>query len=145
MITVDTNILVYAHRAETRLHRAAAALLKSLADGNEPWVLLWPCLYEFLRVVTHPRIFDPPTPLRLALDTVGKLLGCPTAVVLAETTRHNALLPAVLGAAGTTGNHVFDGHIAALMREHAIDEIVTTDRDFHRFKGIRVRLLGETP
>jgi len=143
MITIDTNVLVYAHRRETALHLQAAQLLQALADGDEPWALLWPCVYEFLRVVTHPRVFDPPTKLPLALKAIESLLDCPTVVLPSETPRHRASFLSVIAAAGAGGNHVFDGHIAALMREHAIDEIVTTDRDFFRFPGIRVRILGE--
>ena len=60
MIALDTNILVYAHRAELPDHARAMSLLKRLATGWEPWALPWPCIYEFLRVITHPRVFDPP-------------------------------------------------------------------------------------
>src|SRR5690606_30332600 len=67
VIAVDTNILVYAHRRDMDLHRAAAACLRTLAEGLAAWALPWPCLHEFLAIVTHRRIFAPPTSLDRAL------------------------------------------------------------------------------
>lgn len=63
MIAVDTNVLIYAHREEMPYHSQALAWLRHLAEGQEPWVTPVFCLGEFIRVVTHPRVFDPPTPL----------------------------------------------------------------------------------
>ncbi len=63
MRALDTNVLVYADREETPEHETALRLVRSLATGSEPWILPWPCIYEFLRVVTHPRVFHPPTPI----------------------------------------------------------------------------------
>ena len=57
MIAGDTNLLVYAHRRESRLHEAASSLLRGLAEGNDVWAIPWPCCYEFLSVVTNPRIW----------------------------------------------------------------------------------------
>ena len=71
MIALDTNILVYARREETSHHARAREILKQLAEGEQPWALPWPCIYEFIRVVTHPRVFDPPTDLESALRRPG--------------------------------------------------------------------------
>jgi len=138
MKTVDTNILVYAHREEFDRHEAAVTLLRTLATSAEPWVLLWPCLYEFVRVVTHPRVFSPPTPLADALEALEGLLSSPSVVTVSETSRHGAWFARLLKDSNCTGNLVFDAHIAALMKEHGISEIITSDRDFHRFPGITV-------
>lgn len=62
MIAVDTNILVYAHRSEMSQHARALTVLRDLAEGAQPWGLPVVVLGEFLRVVTHPRMFDPPSP-----------------------------------------------------------------------------------
>jgi predicted nucleic acid-binding protein len=35
------------------------------------------------------------------------------------------------------GNLVTDAHIVALMRQHGVGTIMTRDRDFRRFEGIR--------
>ena len=67
MIAVDTNILVYSVRADSPWHPAALQCLRDLAEGASPWAIAWPCIHEFIAVVTHPRIYKPPTPLRDAL------------------------------------------------------------------------------
>jgi len=58
VIAIDTNVLVHSHRAESPWHERAVAALRAAATG--PWAIPWPCIHEFLAVVTHPRIFDPP-------------------------------------------------------------------------------------
>lgn len=139
MRAVDTNVLVNAAVAGTAHHRAAGDLLRGLAEGAAPWAIPWPCLYEFLRVVTHPRVFHPPMPLPRALEVVEALLQAPAVVVLSETERHGDIVLAVLRQAGVTGNLVHDAHIAALCLEHGVSELLTVDRDFSRFHGLRVR------
>jgi toxin-antitoxin system PIN domain toxin len=139
VIAVDTNILVYARREELPQHRKARALLAQLAEGDAPWALPWPCVYEFLRVVTHPRVFDPPTDLGVALEDLESLLGSPSLVLLGEGPAHGGHLRRVVTEGRATGNLVHDAHIAALIVEHGARELLTTDRDFARFPGIRVR------
>ena len=70
MIAVDTNILVYAHRRDSPFHDAALQRMTELAEGRSAWALPWPCLHEFIGIVTHPRIYKTPTPLAGALDQV---------------------------------------------------------------------------
>ena len=86
MIAVDTNILVYAHRADSAWHDAAARCVTELAEGAPPWALPWPCLHEFLAVVTHPRIYNPPTPLAAAIDQVEAWLESPSLTLVLEST-----------------------------------------------------------
>ena len=62
MVAVDTNILIYAHRADSPWHARADQVIAELAEGSSLWAIPWPCLHEFLAVVTHPRVYDPPTP-----------------------------------------------------------------------------------
>ena len=88
MIAVDTNVLVYAHREDSPFHAAAARHMTALAEGRLPWAIPWPCLHEFLAVVTHPRIYNPPTPVALALGQVDAWLESPTLVLLAESDQH---------------------------------------------------------
>jgi toxin-antitoxin system PIN domain toxin len=138
MKAVDTNVLVEAAREEMPHHGKALALVRKLATGAEPWALPWPCVYEFLRVVTHPRVFDPPTAVGVAAGNVATLTSSPSVVMLGEGPRHADWMQRVVRESRATGNHVFDAHIAALLREHGVDEILTRDADFHRFKGLRV-------
>ena len=84
MIAVDTNLLVYGHREDHEWFGSASDCLRGLAEGVDAWAVPWPCPHEFLAIVTHPRIFVPPTPLELALDQVAAWLESPSLVVLGE-------------------------------------------------------------
>jgi toxin-antitoxin system PIN domain toxin len=139
MKAVDTNVLVYARRAETPQHTIALDLLRRLAEGNEPWAVPWPCIYEFLRVITHKRVFDPPTDLDVALDDLAKLFESPSLVLLGEGQRHRTHLKMAVAGGRAIGNLVHDAHIAALCLEHGVHEILTGDRDFARFPGLATR------
>lgn len=139
MIALDTNILVYARRKETPHHPAALKLLRELAEGDTPWALPWPCVYEFLRVVTHRRVFDPPTPVAAALEDLDQLLTSPSLVLLGEGPAHARHFHAVLAQGRCEGNLVFDAHIAALCLEHGVREILTADEDMRRFPPLRAR------
>ncbi len=140
MIAVDTNVLVYANRAGAPLQAAAQARLAELAEGDEPWGLPVACLWGFVRVVTQP-VFDPPTPLDQALDVVDRLLASPSVRVLAPGARHRSLLRQIAIEARAAGRVFTDAVIVALCKEHGVDTILTNDRDFRRFSGIRVKLL----
>jgi len=139
LIAVDTNILVYAHRRDSPWHEQAAACLRELAEGTASWALPWACLHEFLAIVTHERIFSPPTPLSKALEQVAAWLESPTLVVLAETEGYWDVLARVVGRAKVTGPRVHDGRVAALCIHHGVRELLTADRDFTRFGDLKTR------
>ena len=139
MIAVDTNILVYARREETPFHKRAKAILENLALGDRPWALPWPCIYEFLRVVTHPRVFDPPSDPELVIEGLQSLFRSPSLVLLGEGPSHMGSMKQAILSSRSSGNLVHDAHIAALLLEHGVDELWTHDRDFGRFPGLRVR------
>ncbi|HTG19625.1 MAG TPA: TA system VapC family ribonuclease toxin [Reyranella sp.] len=138
MIAVDTNILVYAHREDSPFHAAAIERLTELAEGPATWAIPWPCLHEFLSIVTHPRIYVPPSPLTRALEQVDAWLGSPTLALLAESATHWSTLRALLVAGRVTGPRVHDGRVAALCRQHGVRELWSADRDFSRFAGLAV-------
>jgi len=134
---IDTNILIFAEITTSTRHAVARDLLHRLAEGPLPWALPWPCAYEFLRVVTHPKVYHPPVPLPRALADLHRILEAPSVTLLSETERHPAIMEEVLRDAGVTGNLVHDAHIAALCLEHGVGEIITGDRDFARFSALR--------
>lgn len=138
MIAVDTNILVYAHRGDSPFHDAAEACMVSLAEGAGSWAIPWPCLHEFLAIVTHPRIYAPPTPVQKALDQVDAWLESPTLRLLTEAEEHWSVLRNLVRHAHIAGPKVHDARIAALCREHGVRELWSADRDFSRFPELRV-------
>ncbi|MBI4859498.1 MAG: PIN domain-containing protein [Candidatus Riflebacteria bacterium] len=134
MIAVDTNLLVYAHRVDSPWHVQALRSLVSVA--RLPWGLPWSCVHEFLSIVTHPRIFSPPTPLVDACKAVSGWLAAPTVQVLAETPDYWETLSRLLLESRISGPRVHDARIAALCMVHGIEVLWTADRDFSRFPGV---------
>jgi hypothetical protein len=139
VLAVDTNILVYARREEMAHHRVAHRLVRNLAEGDAPWAIPWPCVYEFVRVVTHPRVFAPPSPLAVVLEDLDSLLASPSLMLLGEGPAHRTHFRRSLVDGDATGNLAHDAHIAALAIEHGVSELLTADRDFARFPGLRSR------
>ena len=138
MIALDTNILVYAHREDAPFHQQAARSVAELAEGRATWAIPWPCLHEFLAIVTRQGIYRPPTPLPVALDHVDSLLESPTLVLLAESEQHWGDLRALLITSQVTGARVHDARIATLCRQHGVRELWSADRDFGRFPDLDV-------
>jgi toxin-antitoxin system PIN domain toxin len=139
MIALDTNLLVYAHRPETPFHAAAANLVATLAEGKAAWAIPWPCLHEFYSVVTHPRIYAPPSPIGVALEQIDIWMESPTLCLLSEDETHWFQLRSLIVNARLQGPMVHDARIAALCLSHGIYELWSNDRDFSRFPALRVR------
>ena len=139
MIAVDTNLLVYAHRQDSTWHSEAVRALRSLAEGREQWAIPWPCIHEFLAIVTHPRVYQPPTKASRALDQVGAWLESPSVVMLAEGPGYWEHLASMLTHGKVVGAKVHDARVAALCDYHGVRELWTADRDFTRFTSISVR------
>ena len=139
MIAVDTNILVYAHREDSPFHEEAYACIRSLAEGRVAWAIPWPCVHEFLAIVTHPRIFDPPTPPQQAIDQVEAWIESPHLALISESAGYLPHLAATLRKGRIKGAQVHDARVAALCRYHGVRELWTADRDFSRFRGLTAR------
>jgi uncharacterized protein len=138
MILPDVNVLVYAHRGDAPDHARYASWLEGMARGDEAFGLADLVLSGFLRVVTHPRIFTPPTPLEDALAFATALRERPNCVSVVPGPRHWDLFISLCRRSGAKGNLIPDTYLAAL----AIDsgsEWITTDRGFARFPGLRWR------
>lgn len=139
MIAIDTNILVYSHRVDSPWFARAHDVITELAESRMSWAVPWPCIHEFLAIVTHPRIYAPPTPLKNAIDQVEAWLESPGLSLLAETDDYWTHLRPVIENGRVAGPQIHDARIAALCRLHGVRELWTADRDFTRFPGIAVR------
>jgi toxin-antitoxin system PIN domain toxin len=136
VIAVDSNVLVYAHREESSFHAQALRWLSHLAEDPAPWGLPVFALGEFVRVVTHPRLFDPPSSLEKALDAIEQLLKSPSVLVLNPGPRYPNLFARLARTGDARGNLAFDAQIAAVCLEHGASRLLTLDRDFARFAEI---------
>jgi toxin-antitoxin system PIN domain toxin len=139
VLTPDVNVLVDAYREDSPQHAAVAAWLRGVVDSHESFALFESVLAGFLRVATHPRIFDPPTPLEAAIEFSGALLAQPNCVVLRPGERHWGIFLELCLRAEAHGNLIADAYLAALTIEAGC-VLVTSDRDFARFEGLRWQL-----
>ena len=139
MIALDTNILVYAHRPDSPWHQAASEAVRELAESGAAWAIPWPCLHELVAIVTHPRIYKPPSSLSQAIDQVEAWLESPSLHLLGEGASHWPTLRDLLRRGRAAGPLVHDARIAAICRDHGVQELWSADRDFLRFPNLRVR------
>src|SRR6185437_3238344 len=113
--------------------------IAELAEGRAPWAIPWPCLHEFAAIVTHPKIYAPPTPLAAALDQIDAWLESPSVNLLAEAEGYWPMMKSMLQQGQIAGPLVHDARVAALCRLHGVRELWTADRDFGRFADLVVR------
>ena len=136
---IDTNILLYAANRDAEEHPAAASFLHAAARSGEQWFLTEGILYEFLRVATHPKVFQHPLAWRQAIDFLHPFTTNPNFLILTAEERHWTLLQSMLEKLTyPSGNLFFDIRTAVLMREHGVREIYTTDTDFLQMPELRV-------
>jgi len=140
MIAVDTNVLVYAHRREAPEHRVAAEVLTGLAGGTRPWAIPWPCIYEFFSVVTNVRIWkDAASTPAQAWQQILAWTDSPSISVLAETEEFRDHLQAFAVRPRVRGPVIHDARVAAICVAHAVEALLTRDRDFSLFPELVVR------
>ena len=138
-VTLDANVLLYASDAASPRHKRARELLEAVAAGPQLTYLFWPTIMAYLRIATHPAVFDRPLPAGAAIDNIEALLSRPHVRAPGEQPAFWPRYRAVASDAAPTGNLVPDAHIVALMLENEVRSIWTHDRDFRRFKDIDVR------
>jgi hypothetical protein len=92
-------------------------------------------------VITHPRLFDPPHAVAEACEALERLLGSPSLRLLLPGERFWPLLAEAARSADARGNLALDAQIAALCMESGASALLTEDRDFARFPGLRVEHL----
>jgi toxin-antitoxin system PIN domain toxin len=141
VVVVDANVLLYAVDRASAHHDGSRSWLDGSLAGAEAVGLAWVALLAFIRVATNASIFPSPMSAEEATGQVETWLGAPAAVVPHPTPRHVSVLRGLIRETGTAGNLTTDAHLAALALEHGAD-LVSYDRDFARFPGLRHRLPG---
>lgn len=138
MLLIDVNVLVYAHRADSPGHPEFLSWLEGIIKSDQAYGVLDLILSSFIRVVTHPRIFTPPSAMAKALAFADEIRSQPNCVVVSPGERHWEIFTRLCHIAGTKGNLVADAYLAAIAIESGC-EWITTDRDYSRFPGLRWR------
>jgi toxin-antitoxin system PIN domain toxin len=139
VIALDTNILVYAHRADSDQHERARVTLEGLVRRGLRFGIPWPCVHEFMAITTHPRVYDPPSTPDQAVGAISSLLELPYATPLAEASSHLERLAALICRSDVRGTKVHDARIAVICLSHGVSELWTADRDFSYFPDLTTR------
>ena len=137
--TFDANVLLYASDETSAHNRRALGFLDRVASGDELVYLFWPTVMAYLRIATHPAIFEKPLPPADAIANVERLLTLAQVQTVGEQDRFWASYRRVAGDADARGNLVPDAHLVALMVENGVRTIWTNDRDYRRFSVIDAR------
>jgi uncharacterized protein len=132
----DVNLLLYATDQTSARHADARAWVEETLSGTETVALAWTVLLGFVRLSTHPTLFEQPLRPEEALDLLDEWLAQPCVTLVHPTDRHSAVLRELLSPLGTAGNLTTDAHLAALAIEHGA-LLCSCDSDFSRFSGLR--------
>lgn len=138
LILIDVNILVYAHRVDAAGHERFRDWLQGIVNGDAGYGLSDLALAGFLRIVTHPRVFQKPTPLKIALNFISEIRERSNCISISPGPRHWEIFTRLCQAANARGNLIPDAYFAALAIESGT-EWISTDRDYARFPGLRWR------
>lgn len=133
---LDANVLLYARDASSPFHARASAWLTDQLNGAMRVGFPWPSLVAFLRIATHPRVFDRPLSAAEARQQVEEWLAPGVAWIPLPTASHARVLGELLSAHDLRGGVIADAHLAALAIEHGL-VVCSADTDFARFDEVR--------
>jgi uncharacterized protein len=138
MLLIDVNVLVYAFREGAPEHKSYARWLGDCINSDQSFGMSDLVLSGFLRIATHPKVFDPPSPSEAAIRFAEVLRNQPNCINVAPGSRHWDIFTGLCRAVKAKGNLVSDAYLAALAIESG-SEWITADRDYSRFPGLRWR------
>jgi len=137
MILADANLLLYAYDSQSPVHRKAKAWMEEAFSRSEPFCFSWFTLTAFIRIATNPRVFQHPLSLGETIGVVDEWLQTTNAVILTPGHQHWGIFRSYLRESQAVGPLATDAHLAALAVEHGAT-LHTNDRDFSRFKGLKL-------
>jgi Predicted nucleic acid-binding protein, contains PIN domain len=138
VIAVDTNLLVYAHRAGCAEHAAARRAIERAAASPDGWCIPLPCVFEFWSVVTHPSCVGGPSPPAVALDFIDSLLSTGETQVLQPGADFAQRCFRKASNLSMSGPRVFDLQIGLIALEAGVTELWTHDAGFVALPGLKV-------
>jgi toxin-antitoxin system PIN domain toxin len=137
MVVVDANLLIYARSDNSPHYAAAKEWLSAVLSGEEPVALPWTSVHAFIRIMTHPSLIQSPLTLEKATELIDSWLSHPNVTTIEPGPNYWPILRRLVLDTPARGNLITDAHLAALAIEHDAT-VYTTDRDFRRFRGVRV-------
>jgi toxin-antitoxin system PIN domain toxin len=132
MIVPDINLLIYAYDSSSPQHQKAAAWWKDCMIGSEEIGLATVVIFGFVRLSTHPRVFQTPLTIAEASARVESWLKQPHVRVIDPSPQHVSDVLGQLNQLGTAGNLTTDAQIAALAKQEKA-ALHSNDTDFLRF------------
>lgn len=135
---LDVNTLLYASDEQSPFHERARTFLADRAAGRDMLCVAWPTIMGYLRIATHPGIFAHPLTPAEAMRNIEALVGLPHVRLLAEEEGFWEVYQDVVRGWPARGNQVPDAHLAALLRQHGVETLYTSDTDFRRFDFLRI-------
>jgi uncharacterized protein len=138
MIAIDTNILVYAYAPRFTQHVGARAAIEVLMASGKPWAIPWPCVHEFIAVVSNRKWHADAPSMAQLIEHVDAWQSAPGLRFLGIGPEHWLHLRYVLERSDVNGGAVHDARIVAVCLEAGVSEIWSADRDFSRFPGVRI-------
>jgi toxin-antitoxin system PIN domain toxin len=138
MVLPDVNVLVYAHRRDSVHHAPCRAWLEGVLAADEAYGMSELVLSGFIRIVTHPKVFSPPSTIKAALAFTAEVMSAEHAVPISPGSRHWEIFSKLCREADARGNLAADAYLAALAIESGC-EWISTDGDYARFKGLKWR------
>ena len=142
---LDANLLLYASDSASPFYERAVTFLERCAEGPELLYLPWPVVMAYLRIATHPAIFERPLSPDVAVANIESLLARPHVRPLGELDGFWPVYRRATAELVVRGNLVPDAHLVALLLQHGVTTLWTHDRDFRSFEGIRARDPFEDP
>jgi len=136
---IDVNILLYASDTGSPHFERARSFIESCIAQKEVFSLGWATVMSYLRIATHPAVFDHPLSPDEAMANIETLLNLPHARFLSEEEGFWDSYRATTKKVPTRGNLVPDAHLAALLRHHGVKTLYSHDRDFLKFPFLDVR------
>jgi toxin-antitoxin system PIN domain toxin len=137
--SLDVNVLLYASDRASERHAKARSFLEACAASSEIICLAWPTLMSYLRIATHPRIFSVPLAPAEALGNIATLLALPQVRAVSEMDGFIEAYKRVAGEMPVRGNLVPDAHITAILFQHGVRTLYSSDRDFRKFQSLDLR------
>ena len=136
---LDVNILLYASDSESPRHEKARVFLEKCMQQEEVCCIAWATAMSYIRIATHPSVFERPLTPGEATSNIETLLNLPHVRFLSEGEGFWDIYRELTAKVPTRGNLVPDAHLAAILRQHRVKTLYTNDRDFLKFAFLKVR------